>query len=71
MERKLVMTFKDDKNGKFNLIVNSVKEDATEEEITAIMDAVLTTGAIIGKNGKLVEKLYATIVDTTETKYEV
>lgn len=71
MERKLVMSFKDVMGSKFNLIVNSVKEDVTEEEIGAIMDAVLTTGAIVSKNGDLVEKLSAVIVDTTETEFEV
>lgn len=71
MERKLVMSFKDVMGSKFNLIVNSVKEDVTEEEIGAIMDAALTTGAIISKNGALVEKLSAVIVDTTETEFEV
>lgn len=71
MERKLVMTFKDEKGSKFNLIVNSVKDEVTGEEIQAIMDSVLSTGSIVSKNGALVEKLYATVVDTTETKYEV
>lgn len=71
MERKLVMTFKDIQDKKFNLIVNSVKDEVTAEEIQAIMDAVVETGAIESKNGTLVEKLYAVIVDTTETKYEV
>lgn len=71
MERKLVMSFKDVMGSKFNLIVNSVKEDVTEEEIGAIMDAALTTGAIVSKNGALVEKLSAVIVDTTETEFEV
>lgn len=33
------------------------------------MDAVLETGEIQSKNGALVEKLYAVIVDTTETEY--
>lgn len=71
MERKLVMSFKDVMGSKFNLIVNSVKEDVTEEEIGAIMDAALTTGAIVSKNGALVEKLSAVMVDTTETEFEV
>ncbi len=35
------------------------------------MDAVLETGAIQSKNGAFIEKLYAVIVDTTETEYEV
>lgn len=71
MERKLVMSFKDIKDARFNLIVNSIKDEVTEEEIKAIMDAVLDTGAIVSKNGALVEKLNAVIVDTTETEYEV
>ena len=71
MERKLVMSFKDVMGSKFNLIVNSVKEEVTEEEIAAIMDAAVETGAIVGKNGALVEKLSAVIVDTTETEYQV
>lgn len=37
----------------------------------AIMDAALTTGAILSKNGKLMENLYAVVVDTTETEFEV
>lgn len=71
MERKLVMSFKDIKDARFNFIVNSIKDEVTEEEIKAIMDAVLDTGAIVSKNGALVEKLNAVIVDTTETEYEV
>ena len=71
MERKLVMSFKDVMGSKFNLIVNSVKEEVTEEEIAAIMDAAVETGAIVSKNGVLVEKLSAVIVDTTETEYQV
>ena len=35
MERKLVMSFKDIAGAKFNLIVNSVKDEVTEEEIEA------------------------------------
>lgn len=71
MERKLVMSFKDINDSKFNLIVNSVKEDVTEGEIAAIMDAVLETGAIESKNGPLVSKVSAVIVDTTETEFQI
>ncbi|WP_040191412.1 DUF2922 domain-containing protein [Clostridium culturomicium] len=71
MERKLVMSFKDIAGAKFNLIVNSVKDEVTAEEINGIMDAVLETGAIVSKNGALIEKLTAVIVDTTETDFDV
>lgn len=71
MERKLVMSFKDATEAKFNLIVNSVKDGVTATEIKAIMDAVLATGAIESKNGALVSKVGAVVVDTTETGFEV
>ena len=71
MERKLVMSFKDIAGAKFNLIVNSVKDEVTAEEINGIMDAVLETGAIVSKNRALIEKLTAVIVDTTETDFDV
>lgn len=71
MERKLVMSFKDIAGAKFNLIVNSGKDEVTAEEINGIMDAVLETGAIVSKNGALIEKLTAVIVDTTETDFDV
>ncbi len=71
MERKLVMTFKDQKDNKFNFIVNSVKESITIEEINAIMDEVVTNGALQSKNGALTAKLYAVVVNTDETTYKV
>lgn len=71
MERKLVMSFKDITDSNFNLTVNSVKADVTQAEITAIMDAVLSTGAVESKNGALVSKVAAVIVDTTETEFQV
>jgi len=71
MERKLVMTFKDQKENKFNLIVNSVKDGVTMEEINTIMDEVLTKGALQSKNGALTAKLYAVVVNTDETTYKV
>ncbi len=71
MERKLVMTFKDQKDSKFNLIVNSVKEGITIDEVNAIMDEVVTNGALQSKNGALAAKLYAVVVNTNETTYKV
>lgn len=71
MERKLVMTFKDELDASFNLIVNSVKDNVSQEEVNAIMDSVLSTGAFESKNGSLVQKVSAKIVDTTETEMEV
>lgn len=71
MERKLVMTFKDIKDKKFNFIVNSIKESLDVAEIKAIMDEVVKTKVLQSKNGALKEKLYAVIVDTSETPFNV
>lgn len=71
MEKKLIMTFKDEQDKKFNLIVNSVKEDISIEEIKAIMNLVVSNGVIQSKNGAITEKVLAVVVDTKETQYEV
>lgn len=71
MEKKLIMTFKDEQDKKFNLIVNSVKEGISLEEIKAIMNLVVSNGAIQSKNGAITEKVSAVVVDTQETSYEV
>jgi len=69
MERKLVMTFKDAGEKRFNLIVNNIKEVVTLDEVNAIMDLAISSGVFQSKNGALVSKIEAVVVDTTETPY--
>lgn len=69
MERKLIMTFKDAGEKRFNLIVNNVKETVTLDEVNAIMDLAISSGVFESQNGALVSKLEAVVVDTTETPY--
>jgi hypothetical protein len=40
MGKKLVMTFKDETENKFNLTVNSVKDNISPTEINNIMDYI-------------------------------
>ncbi len=69
MEKKLVMTFKDETENKFNLTVNSVKDSISLTEINNIMDYVISTGIFKSKNGKLVSKTSAITVDTSTTEH--
>ncbi len=71
MEKKLVMTFKDETENKFNLTVNSVKDSISFTEINNIMDYIISTGIFKSKNGKLVSKTSAITVDTSTTEHPV
>ncbi|WP_346868588.1 DUF2922 domain-containing protein [Clostridium sp. UBA5119] len=71
MEKKLVMTFKDETENKFNLTVNSVKDSISLTEINNIMDYIISTGIFKSKNGKLVSKTSAITVDTSTTEHPV
>ncbi|KEZ88362.1 hypothetical protein IO99_02860 [Clostridium sulfidigenes] len=71
MEKKLVMTFKDETENKFNLTVNSVKDSISPTEINNIMDYIISTEIFKSKNGKLVSKTSAITVDTNTTEHPV
>lgn len=71
MEKKLVMTFEDETKGKYNVIVNSIKDTISSVEINNIMDYILSTRIFKSKNGKLVSKFSATTVDTSTTEYTI
>ncbi|WP_346847479.1 DUF2922 domain-containing protein [uncultured Clostridium sp.] len=71
MEKKLVITFKDETENKFNLTVNSVKDSISPTEINNIMDYIISTEIFKSKNGKLVSKTSAVTVDTSATEHPV
>ncbi len=71
MEKKLVMTFKDETENKFNLTVNSVKDSISPTEINNIMDYIISTEIFKSKNGKLISKTSAVTVDTSATEHPV
>ncbi len=71
MEKKLVMTFKDETENKFNLTVNSIKAGVSLTEINTIMDYIVSTGIFKSKNGRLVSKLSAVSIDTSTTEYKI
>jgi len=70
MAKDLVMTFSDVVGDKSNLVLKNVKDEITQEEVTTVMEAVLTSNLFSSKNGRLSKKEYATLVETTKTKYD-
>jgi hypothetical protein len=70
MVKDLVMTFSDIVGEKSNLILKNVKEVITQEEVTGLMDTIIASQLFYGKNSELQKKEYATLVETTKTKYE-
>ncbi|MEG0773884.1 DUF2922 domain-containing protein [Clostridium sp.] len=70
MVKDLVMTFSDIVGEKSNLILKNVKEVITQEEVTGLMDTIIASQLFYGKNSVLQKKEYATLVETTKTKYE-
>lgn len=69
--RKIVMTFIDSANSKYNVTISDVKKDVTKDEIAAVMDYVVKNNIMISNKGMLTESYSASIVDTTETEYKI
>lgn len=70
--RKYVLAFRDSAESKFNLTISDGKEVVQTQDIVNLMDNCIGAESIFkSKNGKLVEKLSAIAVDTSETAYEI
>ncbi|HAR85083.1 MAG TPA: hypothetical protein DCR69_05080 [Clostridium sp.] len=70
--RKYVLAFRDSAESKFNLTISDGKEVVQAQDIVNLMDNCIGAESIFNsKNGKLVEKLSAIAVDTSETTYEI
>jgi len=70
--RKYVLGFKDEANSKYNLTISDGKEVVQPQDIVNLMNNCTGAESIFSsKNGKLVEKVSAIAVDTSETAYEV
>lgn len=70
MAKDLVMTFSDLLGEKSNIILKNVKEAIGPEEVAVVMDTIVASNLFNGKNSNLVKKEYATLVETTKTRYD-
>ena len=67
--RKLVMTFRDEDNKKFNLCLADIKSDVHEADIKALMSYIVSSQVITGKLALLRSIEAAVLIETTETEY--
>ena len=68
---KLVMTFENEDGGKVNLSIVDPREDIEEQEIRQVMQLVVDKDIFEPNQLSLVKPLYARIVNTETTEFEL
>ena len=67
----LVMTFKNTAGSNTNISLKGIRDNLSETEINAAMDAILTNNAFYSTGGDLVSKVKADIVDTNTSSFQL
>ena len=65
--KTLKMAFLNEGAGTLTLSVRNPKDNITEAQVVAVMDNIIDKNVFATKDGDLVAKKWAKIVDTTET----
>ena len=68
---KLVMTFENEDGGKVNLSIVDPREDISQEEIRQAMELVVEKDIFEPNGLSLVKPLYAKIVNTETTEFDL
>ena len=71
MEYTLSMTFTTSNGDKSTISIEGVKENLTQTEASALMDAIIEKDIFLTKNGTLTGKYSAQLVQRQVTKIEV
>lgn len=71
MEYTLTMVFLTSTGNKQNFSVSGVKSNVSNDEVIAIMDAILASGIFTGTTGDLVSKYDAYVTAKEVTEHEV
>jgi hypothetical protein len=71
MSKTLVMNFLNEGGKKVSIKVNNVKEDVTEVEAKAAMDAIIAKNIFASSGGDLRSKDSAQLIDKTTSDFEV
>lgn len=71
MSKTLVMNFLNEEGKKISIRVNNVKEDITEVEAKAAMDAIIAKNIFASSGGDLKSKDSAQLIDKTTSDFEV
>lgn len=70
-EKTLIMTFIDQEGKKCSIRLNCVKDEITNDEVSALMDVILEKKVFESKNGQLKFKDSAQIVQRNVSKVAV
>ena len=69
--KRLVMTFKTDRDRKVSLVVDDPRDDISESEIKATMDLVITKNIFDPNGDDIVKDVDAKVVVTDTTPYDL
>lgn len=71
MEYILLMTFITETGEKSSFSISDVKENLTQTEIDALMDAIIKNGIFTSKYGGFIKKSSAQVTERKVVKYEI
>lgn len=71
MEYTLSMTFLTETDDKYTFSVSGVKENLTEENVSALMDIILANDIFISKKGAIASKYSAKVTQRQVTSFEI
>lgn len=71
MEFTLSMTFLTSTGEKSTMSLSDVKENLTQEEVSALMDAIISNDIFETRKGNFVGKSTAQLIERTVTKFDI
>lgn len=71
MQYSLTLTFVCENGEKSSISIDNVKDDLTKEQVSALMDTIITKNIFLTKNGALVKKSGAQLTRKAVTKFEI
>lgn len=70
-EKYLVMSFKNEGGSTSKLTLKHIKEEVSEEEVEALMDAIISANIFISKGGDLVSKVKGEVVEKNTESFDM
>ncbi len=71
MEYSLTLTFVCENGEKSSLTIDNVKKDLTKEQVSSLMDTIISKNIFLTKNGALASKHAAQLTEKNVTKFEI
>lgn len=71
MEYSLTLSFICENGEKSSITIDGVKEDLTKEQVSTLMDTIISKNIFLTKNGALTKKSGAQLTKKAVTKFEL